>query len=234
MPAATSTAAPPSTATAPSARPARRLQRPGWRDLRLVVGLLLVLLSVAGGLRLVSSLDDTTPVYAASRDLLPGQPVGPDDVVPVPVRMGEPLAGYVDGSVPLEPGTFLLRQVEAGELVPATALGTAREALDKTVGVPVDATAARTLATGTVVDVWVSRRDGQGAAEDYLDPQLLLAGAVVESVPPEGPGLGAGLGRTSVQVVVPADEVGGVIAAVDQDARITLVPAPRAAAGGGR
>lgn len=218
----------------PGARSARRLRRPGWRDLRLVVGLLLVLVSVAGGVRLVSSLDDTTPVYAAARDLLPGQQVGADDLVPVPVRLGDHTAGYVDGAAPLEPGTYLLRQVEEGELVPAAALGTARQALDKSVGVPVDATAARSLAVGTVVDVWVSHRDGEAVGESYLDPEMLLAGAVVESVPAQTTGLGAGLGRTAVQVVVPADDVGRVIAAVDQGARITLVPAPRSEGGAGR
>lgn len=223
MPGATSTV----DGTAPP-RAARRLQRPGWRDLRLVVGVLLVLLSVAGGLRLVASLDDTTPVYAATRDLLPGQPVGEDDLVPVPVRMDDQLSEYVDGSAPIEPGTFLVRGVGAGELVPLTALGTGREALDKTVGVPVDVAAARSLTAGAVVDVWVSRRDAEAVGEAYLDPELLLAGAVVDTVPAETTGLGAGLGRTAVQVVVPADDVGKVIAAVDQEARITLVPAPRA------
>lgn len=234
MPVATSsvTGTPPQVPDPP--RAARRLQRPGWRDLRLVVGVLLVLLSVAGGVRLVSSLDDTTPVYAASRELLPGQPVTEGDLVAVPVRMGQQLSQYVDGSVPIQPGTFLVRQVGAGELVPATALGTAREALDKTVGVPVDATAARSLTPGTVVDIWASRRDGEAVGEAYLEPELLLAGAVVDTVPAETTGLGAGLGRTAVQVVVPADEVGTMIAAVDQGARITLVPSPRGATGSGR
>lgn len=217
-------------AAGPPAQPrtVRRLERPSWRDLRLVVGLLLVLLSVAGGLRLVASLDDTIPVYAAARDLLPGQPVAAADVVTVPVRMEESVARYVDGSAPLQPGTHLLRQVSAGELIPAEALGTAREALDKTVSVPVDQSSVRRLTTGAVVDVWVSRRDREGVGETYLDPELLLAGAVVDHVPPDGGGLGAGLGRTSVSVVVPADRVGDVIASVDQGARVTLVPAPRA------
>lgn len=212
-------------------RTARRLQRPGWRDLRLLVGVLLVLLAVAGGTRLVTSLDDTTPVYAAARDLLPGQPVGQQDVVAVQVRMGEELARYVDGSAPLQPGTHLVRPVASGELVPAGALGTARQALDKTVSVPVDPTSVRALETGSVVDVWVSRRDGEVLGEAYLDPELLLAGAVVDHVPEDSGGLGAGLNRTSVAVVVPADRVGDVIAAVDQAARVTLVPAPRSAEG---
>lgn len=215
-------------------RQARRLERPGWRDLRLVVGLLLVLLSVAGGARLVASLDDTTQVYAATRDLLPGQPVAAQDVVAVDVRLDDALARYVDGSAALAPGTHLVRAVAAGELLPAAALGTARQALDKTVSVPVDVAALHTLAAGSVVDVWVSHRDGDALGEAYLDPQLLLAGAVVERVPQEGTGLGAGLGRSSVAVVVPADRVGDVIAAVDQGARVTLVPAPRSAGGSDR
>lgn len=213
-------------------RQARRLQRPGWRDLRLVVGLLLILLSVAGGARLVAGLDDTTPVYAAARDLLPGQPLSTQDVVAVDVQLGEGLPRYVDGSAGLSEGTHLLRPVAAGELIPASALGTAREALDKTVSVPVDLQAGSTLATGSVVDVWVSRKDPDALGEAYLDPQLLLAGAVVDHVPAEGTGLGAGLGRAAVAVVVPADQVGRVIGAVDQGARVTLVPGPRSAGGG--
>lgn len=217
-----------------SARGARRLQRPGWRDLRLVVGVLLVLLSVAGGTRLVMSLDDTAPVYAATRDLLPGQAVGAEDLTVVQVRMGESLARYVDAAEPVAAGTYLVRGVASGELVPAAALGTARQALDKTVTVPVDPSALPGLSTGTLVDVWVSPRDPDALGVAYLDPRLLLAGAVVDRVPQQGGGLGAGLGRTSVSVVVPADRVGDVIGAVDQDARLTLVPAPRSTPGAGR
>ncbi|WP_097186740.1 SAF domain-containing protein [Ornithinimicrobium cerasi] len=211
-----------------AARPARRLEPPSWKDLRLVVGVLLVLLSVAGGIRLVASLDDTTPVYVAARDLLPGQPVREGDLVPVQVRLGDAAARYVDGTAPITTGTHLLRPVATGELVPSAALGTARQALDKTVSVPVDTVAARSLVQGAVVDVWVSRRDPDAVGEAYVDPELLLGGAVLDRVPAESSGLGAGLGRTAVQVVVPADRVGDVIAAVDQGARVTLVPAPRA------
>ncbi|WP_145968821.1 SAF domain-containing protein [Ornithinimicrobium sufpigmenti] len=215
-------------------RTARRLQRPGWRDLRLVVGVLLVLLSVAGGTRLVMSLDDTTPVYAAARDLLPGQPVAAADLAVVQVRLGEQVERYVDGTEPIAPGTYLVRGVATGELVPVASLGTAREALDKTVTVPVDPSALPGLSTGALVDVWVSPRDPDALGVSYLDPRLLLSGAVVDRVPEQGTGLGAGLGRASVSVVVPADRVGDVIAAVDQDARLTLVPAPRSQQDAGR
>lgn len=215
-------------------RPASRLQRPGWRDLRLVVGLLLVLLSVAGGIRLAAELDESTPVYTAARDLLPGQLVTQADLVPVPVRLGERAEGYVDGTAPVQPGTYLLRQVLEGELVPAAALGTQRQAVDKTVSVPVDPVAVRSVVPGAVVDVWVSHRDRDAVGEVYGEPDLLLEGAVVDQVPSEGGSLSAGLGRSAVQVVVPADRVGDLIGAVDQGARVTLVPAPRAVPEGGR
>lgn len=227
------------TSAAPGEEPrraVRRLERPGWRDLRLVIGVLLVLLSVAGGARLVAGLDDSTPVYAAAHDLLPGQPVEEADVVvvTVPTRMGESLTHYVDASQPLSEDTYLVRTIRAGELVPASALGTERQALDKTVTVPVDASALGGLSSGSVVDLWVSQRDDDAVGEAYLDPELLLAGAVVDDVPEQGGALGTSLGRASVAVVVPADRVGEVIAAVDQGARITLVPAPRSAEGSGR
>lgn len=208
-------------------RAARRLQAPGWRDLRLVVGVLLVVLSVAGGARLVSSLDDTHPVYAASRDLLPGQPVEEGDLVAVQVQLGEAASRYLDAAGPVSSGTYLLRGVSAGELVPAGAVGTQREALDKTVNVPVDGSAVSGLQAGTAVDVWVSRRDPEATGEAYLDPELLLPGALVDHVADQSGGLGTSLGRSSVALVVPADRVGDVIGAVDQDSRLTLVPAPR-------
>lgn len=205
---------------------ARRLRRPSWRDSRLLVGVLLVLLSVAGGVRLVASLDETTPVYAAARPILPGQEVAAEDVVAVRVRMDAPMAHYVDGTQRLAPGTVALRQVARGELVPAGALGTASEARDKTVTVPVDPAAAQTLTVGTTVDVWVSRRDPEQVGTAYLDPELLLSRAVVAATPASSNALGMGIGRAAVQVVVPADRVGAVISSVDQEAKVTLVPSP--------
>ncbi len=206
---------------------ARRLQRPSWRDARLVVGVVLVLLSVAGGIRGVQAMDTTTPVYAAARPLLPGQQLSATDLVSTAVRLEAPLPHYVDASAPIAPGTFVLRPVQPGELVPASALGSAQEARDKTVTVPVDPAAAATLTVGTVVDLWVSRRDPEQAGSRFLEPELLLEQAVVAAVPSGGGTLGMGVGRTAVQVVVPADRVGAVISSVDQEAKVTLVPSPR-------
>ncbi len=213
-----------------SAEPrARRLRRPGWRDTRLLVGVLLVLVSVAGGVRLVDSLDESTPVYAAATPLLPGQEIAAQDLREVDVRMADAVAHYVDASKPLTEGTVALRLIPAGELLPASALGSASEAQDKTVTVPIDPAAAQTLTAGTVVDLWVSRQDPTATGTAYLEPQLVLSGALIARTPAVSNGLGMGIGRAAVQVVVPAEHVAAVIASVDQEAKVTLVPAPGAA-----
>lgn len=205
---------------------ARRLQRPSWRDARLVVGVLLVLLAVLGTGRLVASADDTTPVYAATRHLLPGQQLAAADVVPVAVLLGADAGLYVDGTRALAPGTVMVREVRAGELVPTSALGDAADADGRTVTVPVDSSAAEGYAAGTVADVWVSHKDEEVGSTGYTEPVLLITAAGVQAVPVTQGGLGIAADRASVQLLVDADDVSRVIAAVDQDARITLVPVP--------
>ncbi|WP_114905422.1 SAF domain-containing protein [Ornithinimicrobium murale] len=205
---------------------ARRLRRPSWRDTRLLVGVLLVLLAVAGGVRLVSELDETTAVYAAAHPILPGQEIAAEDLEKVSVRLDSAVSHYVDATQPVATGTVALRQVEKGELIPSRALGSASQAQDKTVTVPVDPASAQTLTVGTVVDLWVSRQDPEQTGTAYSEPQLLLSSAVVARTPSTGNGLGMGVGRAAVQVVVPADQVGSVISSVDQEAKVTLVPAP--------
>ncbi|MGB3257176.1 MAG: SAF domain-containing protein [Ornithinimicrobium sp.] len=214
----------------PLSSQARRLKRPSWRDARLLIGVLLVLLSVLAGSWLVAAADDTTPVFAASTTLLPGEEVTEADLETVSVQLDEAVGSYLHADDGLASGTFVTRTVQPGELVPADALGSARQAKDKTVSVPIDPAASATLSVGTVVDVWVSRRDAEEAGVRYVDPELLLVGAVVAKVPASGSGLGVGVGRAAVAIVVPADEVAPVISSVDQEARITLVPAPAAGA----
>ncbi len=214
----------------PPTSQARRLKRPSWRDARLLVGALLVLLSVLAGSWLVAAADNTTPVFAASTTLLPGEEVTDADLKTVSVQLDEAAKAYLDAGDGLAAGTFVTRTVRAGELVPADALGSARQAKDKTVSVPIDPAASATLGVGTVVDVWVSRRDAEEAGVRYVDPELLLEGAVVAKVPATGSGLGVGVGRAAVAIVVPSGEVAPIISSVDQEARITLVPAPAAAA----
>ena len=213
---------------------AARLQRPTWRDSRLLVGVVLVLLSMMVGAKAVAAADDTVPMYAAATSLVPGQPVSQGDVRRVDVQLGADRHSYVPADHDIGPNTFALRDVRPGELVPVSALGT-RDAIDlKPVSVPVDAGAARQLAAGSVVDVWVNARDQSSAAEKYGKPVKSIGAAPVVRTPDtSGGSLGSVSGVSAVQIMVPESRVQGLIAAIDQGAKITLVPVPGSPAGAG-
>src|SRR6478752_2109732 len=99
----------------------RRVRPPRWLDLRLLLGVLLVLGSVLLGARVIGAADATVPVWAAASDLAAGSRLTAADLVAVDVRLDRTAAAYLaTGSRP--EGRTLDRPVHAGELVPRSAL----------------------------------------------------------------------------------------------------------------
>lgn len=206
---------------------AARLRKPSWRDSRLVVGVVLVLLSMAIGAKVIASADDTVPMYAAAAALVPGQPVSQKDVKRVDVQLGVDGTRYVAADHDIAADTFALRDVRPGELLPRSALGTKADVNLKPVSVPVDGGGAAQLAAGSIVDVWVNAKERSSGADKFGSPVKTIQAATVARTPdPSGGGLGAASGTTAVQVMVPDAGVQALIAAIDQGARITLVPVP--------
>jgi hypothetical protein len=210
---------------------ARRLQPPRWRDPRLFVGLLLVLLSVTLGALVVAHADDRVPVYAARVALVPGQPVSPDDLRRVDVQLGGQQDHYLAAGV-VASDRFVLRPVEAGELVPSTAVGGRDDVGVQPLTLGVDAGSAAALRVGARVDVYVNPVDPQdgGSRDRFRGPELALHGVSVSSLPRGGDGFGSGtVGDRPVQVMAPTNLVKGIIGQVDEGARVTMVPVPGAA-----
>lgn len=197
--------------------PAARLRPARWRDLRLVVGVLLVLTSVAVGARVVSSADDGVPVWAAARPLGPGQSVTVADLQQVTVRLAEP-SRYLSARARPPVGYQVVRAVGQGELLPAAALAAPERAAARRVVVDVPSSEADGLRPGQPVDVYVVEGAGpaagqapaQGAAE--VTPRV-----VVEAVTVAGLGGGGGFGATGasrgVALYVDARQVPAVLAA---------------------
>lgn len=209
---------------------AKRLQRPSWRDSRLVVGVLLVLVSATLGAKLVASADDRVPVFVASGDLAAGDAVTGQSFKRVDVRLGEGAAAYVSALVATPSGSFMLRDVRAGELVPVTAVGSADRVTVQRLTVRVDAVSAMTLARGTRVDVYVS--DTPTGAPPDAKPKAVVAlkAVAVADVRSSGGGFGSAA-TTSVQLYVPSAQVPTLVEAVDAGAKVTLVPVPGAITG---
>ena len=142
---------------------AARLQRPGWRDARLVVGVLLVLASVALGSFVVAHADDRTAVYAARGPLVPGQRLSDDNLTRVDVQLGSELSRYLSATPGLAPDRYVLREVSAGELVPAAAVGGKDEVGVQPLTLSIDAGSAAALRVGSRVDVYVNPADPAAA-----------------------------------------------------------------------
>lgn len=144
---------------ADQAPPAKRSRPPGWRNPRLLLGLVLVAASVVLGARLMASADDTVPVWAVARDLPAGAAVSTDDLERRQLRFPDEATAdaYLSADAPLPEGATLAREVAAGDLLPRSALSTgAGPAL---IHVPISVAAddlPASVREGSRVDVWVT------------------------------------------------------------------------------
>lgn len=203
-----------------------RLPRARWLDARLLLGLLLILASVAGGASLISSRDDTVPVWALTTDLGPDVALGPQDLVARRVRLDSGADRYLSAAGVPPVGRTLTRPVGHGELLPAGALAGGVADLRR---VAVGVARASGLARGSVVDVYrlpasespVSARDAAGAA------RLVVSGVSVSRVEESTRALGAPTVR-EVVLLVRGPDVAKILDA-QGSGRIELVQVPQGA-----
>jgi SAF domain-containing protein len=189
----------------------RRVRPPRWLDLRLVLGVLLVLGSVLLGARVLATADATVPVWSVTADLAAGTALAPEDLVAVDVRLGDAAGAYLStGTDPA--GRTLARAVRAGELLPRTVLEEPEDRVQ--VALPVQAGYVPPgLVRGSVVDVYgVGDPAGTATGEEVV---LVVGAAPVQAVSGRAEGV-LSTATTTVQVVVavPAADAPGVLAAV--------------------
>ncbi|WP_026553438.1 SAF domain-containing protein [Arthrobacter sp. H20] len=203
--------------------PPVRLRKPSWKDPRLLVGLLLVLASVAAVTALLGNADQTTDVYAARSEIPVGGGVTPEDLTVVAVRLGDlqPVYLRVEDGVPVNAvATTVLR---AGELVPRATLGTADVLDRKPIGLTVDDPLPTGTTTGSRVDVWVSFEGDDGTFEP---PTQLLEAAEISELAVAESALGGSGGPTLVHVLVGDDKLPELLDALLNEARIAIVLNP--------
>lgn len=200
---------------------APRLRRPGWRDPRLLVGLLLVALSVLAGSWVVSSASQTVAVYAAGDVLTAGDAVGAEDLLIEEVRLsaGE-LDLYVRADSPDSISGVAIRTVGSGELLPVSAIGSAEDVHLRPIALTVTDALSDRVVEGNPVDVWFVPT---GNDEDQ-EPRTLVDGAIVDAIDSGGGAFVVG-GATTVHVLVPDESLDAVLAALATDGVVSVVPA---------
>ena len=191
-----------------------------WFDPRFAIGLVLIVVSVAGTAFVVTAADSSVPVLAARAPLTPGQTITADDLVVAKVAMERGSSLYLSPSDVPADGLVVTRTVAAGELVPASAVGSAASIDSTSLVITVKGQLAGSIAAGTTADVWAAAKTDDG----YGAPVVIVPTAtVVRLVKPDGIVVDDSTG--SVEILVPKDTVARVLEAVaDQDA-LSLVPA---------
>lgn len=199
-------------------------RRPRWRDPRLGIGVLLVAISVAIGAWVFAQADQTIPVYRAHEAVPVGEHLNEASLELINVNLSGAHDSYLaaeefDSLIANTEGSLFVRAVPAGELIPRSAIGSSGD-LDLR---PVSVTVANTapIQVGSVVDLWAMAEDLTG--REVTEPELIATGLHVRAIA-EDDSIFAAANDNVVQVLVPEEEVGRVLAALGSTSNITLVP----------
>jgi hypothetical protein len=196
-----------------------RPRRAFWGDLRFLIGIALVGLSITGVWLIVSSADSATPVLQADRTIVQGETITAADFRVVEVSLGALTDDYLQPQ-DLESGQVAARTIEKGELVPQTASGTAGDSRSTTLVIESSITIPEDVDTGTVIEVWQAPLLEDGRAHDA--PRILVSDAIVSEVIDAEGMLSAS--RNTIEIVIDRAVVADVLAAISGDAALSVVP----------
>ena len=194
---------------------AQRASKPGWRDPRLWLGVLLIAVSVVAGARLLSTADDTTAVWAVERDLRAGETLVSDDLTARQVRFvaGADADRYVLVGEGVPSGARVTRAIGAGELVPRSALGVSLET--GVIEVPITVEPGQlppSVGAGSIVNIWVSA-DALASGDPSTQAVIVLEEVVVIEAPGAVDAFGSS-GERQLVIGVPADQASELPAAL--------------------
>ena len=221
-----------------AARPARRTRRTA-PDLRLVLGVLLVLGSVAGVVGIVAGADRRITVYAAGSALTPGERIDRGDLVERAVALDGADGLYLErGDIP-SGGLVVTQPVAKGELLATSAVGSTVGVRSTSIVLRLATRVSGAVVSGASVDLWSApkARAGLGGAtgatgattadgEDApLAPTVLVASATVSKVLDSSGSFAADSTGSQVEVLVPRNKVARVLQAIADGDALALLPA---------
>ncbi|WP_460722684.1 SAF domain-containing protein [Microbacterium aureliae] len=198
---------------------ARSARRPFWADVRFILGIVLIAVSVGGVWLVVAAARETDPVYAAARTIVVGEPVEPGDLRVVEVGLG-PVADQYVFAEELADGAVASRTIGEGELVTRAALVDDEAVRTTTVVLRSSIDVPASVVAGTPVEVWSAPLVEAG---EYATPRILVADATVVAVDRDDTMIGGG--ATALEVVIPRADVAAALQAMADGSALSVVPA---------
>lgn len=202
------------------AQKAKPTRKRVWFDPRLAIGIVLIAASVIGVFGIVSAADASDQVLTARAALAPGDRIDAGDLVATAVRMPGATDLYlVPNDVPAE-GLIVTKAIAAGELVPASAVGSAAALRLASVVIAVSGELPGSIEPGATVDVWAARLEQTNA---YGPPSVIVAGATVVRVL-ESEALVTSGNSTTIELLVPRSRIARVLEALANEDALSLIP----------
>lgn len=227
-----------------SRRPFSKAGR-GAPDLRLVLGVLLVVGSVAGVYGIVAAADRRVTVYAAASALTPGERIDAGDLVQRSVALdGADRLYLAAGRIP-SGGLVVTQPVAKGQLLPTSSVGSTSGVRSTSLVIQLATRVSGAVVPGATIDIWAaadpdamatvtpSGTPGTGATDstdaaatvDATAPTVIVSGATVVKVLDESGGFSVASAGSSVEVLVPRSKVARLLQVIAQKASLAVVPA---------
>lgn len=212
----------------------KRIRRPKWTDVRLLVGAVLVVVAVLATYLLISTANSTTRVWASAAALVPGQVLEPDDLTVAEVNLAEVGSAYLSADSMMPEQSSVRSVVAEGELIPASVVAPMSELDGRIVAIDVAGSVPSIVDSGSLVDVW-AQPESNGLDDEGVGPAQIVTSAPVAHITRDVGSFGVGDGAR-IEVFVASSELSEILGALDGRSVLSVVGAPASAtaAGGGQ
>jgi hypothetical protein len=205
--------------------PTASRRRPVAIDARLLIGIALVVGSVAGVFAIVGAGDRRVSVYAAASSLSPGEQIDADDLLVRRVSLDGAEDLYLSGGLP-EGGLVAVGAIRAGELISRSAVSTAQGDRSSSLVLQLSGRVSAAVVPGAVVDIWSApATSGDIAAVGGFGPPIVLSGDAVVVRVVDDDGIVAASDSDAVEVLVPRTRIARILQAIANGDALAIVPA---------
>jgi hypothetical protein len=190
-------------------------------DWRISAGVVMVLSGGIGTTVLIGWMDTTRPYLTVVTDVSEGHTLTSADLTAVDIHVRQGGVPYLLASDrALAEGARVTRSLTAGELIPASALGSLRALDTTTITLAMKLGGAPWLLPGSRVDVWMSPAIEQGS---YGPPRIVTSSAVVSGVRSEE-GFAADPSLVNVDIRVVRRDAPAILGALANSYPLHLTP----------
>ncbi|MEV8266649.1 SAF domain-containing protein [Microbacterium sp. NPDC076911] len=201
------------------ADPVRPPRRRAWGDARFLLGVVLIVASIAGVWLVVATARQTAPAFAATRTIVPGQAIAADDLRVVEVALGQLGDSYVAPDE-LAEGVVATRTIIAGELLPSSAVADPVTLSTTSVVIRTSADVPASIDEGVTVELWAAPLLERGT---YDTPRILVADAIVAAITKDESAIGGG--SAALELVISRADVAATLAAIADQSALSVVSA---------